>query len=316
MFSLNPQEQQPSQDIRLAIFWPYLIIPTSIILFFIDYFFLKNSIKNTDLLTLFPFVFIFKFPHIVQSFYPLFQKEYIKNYAKKNIIGLLYVLCVTSALLKGPITFYVLFMAATTGFHVTRQQVGTLFLTSKKPMQGAVRNWALYFTFFSTALYTIATTNTLFHFSSILTHILGASITLLAFYSYMTYKKANFDETSRQNFLFVSGSIFITLIFLISGYGLLAFFITRFIHDFTAFTLYALRDIVALNKKINTLSFIQVSIYPISAMFFCFFVITKYYHNGLFLVTSLTLYHYYTESYLWKRTTLNAQYLKKALLLD
>ena len=272
-------------------------------------------------------IYVFGMPHVFASMQTMMDREYLEFYGWRlaGIVLFFLALPATITTITGPMALFIIFTAFIV-YHTITQQFG-LALAALKTKPGALFfawKWGavgvglvlysmLYTLPFPIALdYYSDQRNLMVSMSQILLAIsLGAGALLL--------------WTNRSNrpgqIYIIANSAMIATEFLLFSYGYYAFMVIvgRFIHEFTAWPIYATHDHNRnLTSKPNFLyraaGLTRIPVIGLSIILAFALGIAFTYSASVFsviapLIVSFSLIHYYTESFMWKRGSIHRRHL-------
>jgi hypothetical protein len=300
----------------------YLIVPICFILVLSDQLFFSSKFKNllpTTPNDLFIFNVFFVLPHIIASSTTLVDREYLSFYKNKLLIALA---------LTGTIAFIfphlfsqqivLIINGIMTVYHVLAQQLGVTSTIAKirsKNYQrwkwiGLILGALVYYLFYFHQKIPSAT----FYYLEIAVYVL----TLI----FLFYSVKIIGETQEKlGKIYIASNFFLILsafYFIKAGYPFFAMLAPRVVHDLTAFSFYTVHDS---NRNANGAKnyfmkyLLPLKTYPV----FCFFIFTPLLGISLALLTKaylifpivnfLTLFHYATESFVWKSEGIHRKHI-------
>ena len=303
--------------------WLYAIMPFSLLCVGIDMAFLDFRLKDylvtrPDILSL--WAFLFTLPHVIGSHVTLFDKEYAHHYKKKIIIGLA-ISMFLAIFVRAAFGFKVFFFAIATYnmYHVLMQQYGiSLMLLSKKP-DNYYKGWKYLSLIGSTILYVLIFGGNFFtpemvRWANLI--VLVVLVAALPFVAGMIKGVPN-DKPPVNRWYFYSTilMVYVSWALYVGGYPFFAVLIPRFIHDVTAFSVYAVHDQnrntpVIHNMFYKALAFTKippaVSCVPLSIVLGIIFgVLQNEYPVMSNFNFTVVLLHYFMEGYIWKSGSLH-----------
>lgn len=293
---------------NLVYFWPYTAVLAVLPIAAIDQIFWSGTIKNIEITKIMPFIIIFNLPHIILSFYPLFRKKVWEEVREKTLYGIAAISAITFLGVMFAPRLLFTFIIIATAYHVARQQIGITLLSLSTGAHKDMWKWIWGFVALETLSYLVALENTP---TTVSLHIFSVLIFML--YTYKFSKDSAFTREDRIKILGTTGTLVLTLPFLVFGYIGVVFFMKRAFHDLSSFTLYTLRDMHLDGLTLSWKNLLKASIYPISAIVICVLFLNQYYQTSLAMLSMFALSHYYLESYLWKRGTISTRAFKEVV---
>ncbi len=333
----------------------YGIIPLCFVVLLLDVFVFDQQLKAT-FLPVEPaqwafWAIIFNFPHIVSSLITLVDKEYWQFYqarmGKALIVITLFVVTITyliplifsgfvSSIISG---LFFAFFAAYTMYHVLSQQFGIGMMMMRVTQSSLYQAWRATSTVAATSLYLcvfakgpLSTIMILdVPVNAILQSIIGVSLLAATFFGLSLVKKS---QRKLGTGYVVSNILMLysTWLFLFLDYTIFVIMIPRFVHDITAFIIYATHDqnrnaVEAPNYIYRWMRFVPLSpllLCPLLAIglangiqgstaFVDQFFIVSGFPSVLQISTQIvliaSLFHYYIESFVWKRDSLHRHHV-------
>jgi hypothetical protein len=311
---------QTPRTILLAI---YAIIPVCALAVFIDQAFLDGWLKahlpHTPEAFLL-FVIFFVQPHIIASAGTFFDRDYLRHYWKRLL---------PAALILAGIGMFFPSLIITQGFiifsalwgitHFTGQQCGIIHMMGR----GFKRSYA--FWRWMSLLMAAPIYYGMFSFMplshemqrNILTGLCVGLVPYL-YVSYLVYRTADTQPARYYMLANVVGAIAEIALYSM-GYYFFVIVISRVIHDLSAFTFYISHDANrnaggVKNIFYRSLRFLPVPVYvlcPLIAVALAF-PLTYYMHYdwAYRIGIPLTLFHYYTDRFVWKKGSLHREYIR------
>lgn len=296
----------------------YLVIPLAVLLMVLDISaFSKPLIKsnsyvlNSDLAFL---TLVLALPHIIASFFGLFDKEYISTYGKKVLRSakLAIIVAIILPLISLKLAFFG--FALLTMFHVFRQQSGI----AKSLMQGTNKYHVLWeWTGISLSLLLYLAIYGKINISKAYVVSWLIIMTVFTFFGLLAMRVSKTKKGKSYMVLthllpIASGG------FLLMGYPILSIIVPRLIHDFTGYIYYICHDNNRFCEKKTNLIYRYFATLGIPVLFLSPFLsigITLVAYeskiaNAYMFLAVLTLMHYFNESFLWKRGSLHRNYIK------
>jgi len=306
----------------------YCIIPACAAVVVIDMLLLNQALRNylpsrpEDWLI---WTVVFNTPHILASFFSFADKEYyhfykprlLKAVAAFSIVVLLFTMLVP-AVLPGALARILMivfsgYVIAYTMYHVLSQQLGVA-ISMMKIRPGKLYEplrWSA--TLAGTLMYALAVVDDDLYFVGIR---FGAIVELLAgvfvaVSCVLGYRLAQ-DSNNRKGTLYLYSNLAMLVAvyaFWELGYSVFVIMVPRFVHDITAFYIYAVHD---RNRNLHTrhnyiyrwFSFLS----PLIACPVLAIVLSAVLEKHVWFVAPLlivTLLHYYTESFIWRGDALH-----------
>ena len=268
---------------------------------------------------------VFNTPHILASFFSFADKEYYRFY-KPRVLRALAIFSVAvvlftliapavlpDALARLAMIGFSGYVIAYTMYHVLSQQLGVaLSMMKVRPgkLYGPLR-WSA--TLAGTFMYTLAVVDDELSFVGVrfgpIFEMLAA--VCVAASCVLGHRLAK-DSKHRQGTLYLySNLVMLVTVFAFweLGYGVFVLVVPRFVHDITAFYIYAVHDH---NRNLQTKNnYIYRSMSFLSPLVVCpllAIVLSTVLEQYAWFVTPLliiTLLHYYTEGFIWRGDTLH-----------
>lgn len=299
----------------------YAIIPLSLLLVACDALFFQSRLRD-----IFPrspdyyliFLIIFNLPHIIASMVTYAEKEYLVAYKKPLLKGLLIVSALTFIIpyFIGVNEFFI-FIALYTLYHVVMQQYGISLMLLKRRPNLVFELWKWLSISGGGLLYLdVYLPSALARFTSLSLGDAGAVLMALSapFGLYYFFQISRAKDITWVSKLYFFGTYLILLsscFYYMAGYMFLLVLVPRFIHDATAFTVYAVHDhnrnlVVTHNWFYKVLKPLRVSplilCFPLAiALGWWLTMNQNIYLPAMAVVVILTLMHYYMEAYMWRR---------------
>ncbi len=283
----------------------YTLVPLSAALMLADALLFHHAVRNRLPVSpnaLFGFTAVFVLPHIFASLFTFADAEYLATYRNKLIGGAIGVAALMVALnAAGPEPFNMV-LWATTLWHVLAQQTGIarVFVRPGK-VQSAWRWTAVAaFTGVGVGLFWPA--------------FLKPSLALLAVSTLLSLLVAR-SAASRSGALYVIATQALAVLAaagVLTGYTFFAILVPRIVHDVTGFMFYVAHDhnrnrVRRHNFLLRVLAFIPlpivvlVIVLPVSVNV----LVAISTLNLSVVLVGLNFFHYYVESFMWKRTALH-----------
>jgi hypothetical protein len=268
---------------------------------------------------------VFNTPHILASFFSFADKEYYRFYKPRVLKALIafstvVVLCtmVAPAMLPGALARVLMivfsgYVIAYTMYHVLSQQLGVAISMMKiRPgkLYGPLR-WCA--TLAGTFMYALAVVDDELYFAglrfgAVFEFLAGACVAMSCVLGYRLAK----DSQNRKGTLYLYSNLVMLVAvygFWDLGYGVFVIVVPRFVHDITAFYIYAVHDH---NRNLETRhNYIYRSFAFLSPLIVCpalAIVLSAVLGQHVWFVAPLlivTLLHYYTEGFIWRGDTLH-----------
>lgn len=292
----------------------YVTIPISLLIVFIGHLFFKNNFEVFLLNSPENFLiysFLFNLPHIMATGVMFADKEYISFYKSNLILALIFITFLTFLLpsIIGLKTFSIIYFILTI-IHVISQQFGIAKILAQ--VSGIFfQTWKIIGIFIAI----IISTPELFAIEKNILLIVFINFLFFLFTMFLCHKSKSMLGKLYifSNFLLIASISFL----FIAHYYFFVIFLTRIIHDVTAFTFYIVHDHNRNNKNINNFFYrvfrftgIPIIILcPLLAVIIAFpltfatkIVNIQYLE---YIVVFFTLFHYYTERFVWKQPFLH-----------
>lgn len=307
----------------------YLVIPLVLMVVWLD-----KSYFGQYLLNALPFrpeswllwIYLFGLPHLFAGFNMFADREYLQFYGWKLAAITLIFLAIPLAVLNllGNTAMFILFLSFIV-YHTISQQFGIAIVAMKqrpgKLFQAwkwsALGVWACLYSL----LYTEPVPLALVHSSPIKSSLIQISSVLLIACLFtgaiLMWRSSNKIGAAH---VFANMSLIACEVALFhAGYFFFMIFIGRLIHELTAWHIYATHDsnrsaVGKPNLIIKAMRFTKLPVYVLSifAAFLIGAAVTysaSLFTLGTSLIISLSLLHYYSESFLWKNGTIHRQHL-------
>jgi len=327
--NIDCQDRKPliiSSNLLLGI---YLIVPASFITILVDTFFFHQALRaslpsSPESLRLFTVFFVL--PHIVASAMTLFDNEYMRFY-KAKLGFALPVICVVTIVLPivAGMRMTFLLYATYTIYHVLVQQIGiTRLLTPNVDINFSIWKWLAIGMAIPVYLY-IYRLNLPLHLQLIFFSVNFESflktivLVLLVPLTYGAWKAAvGLGTRVAAYFLWFNQALIVTALgaFLLN-YPFFTIFVTRVVHDLTAFAFYITHDYNrSLTSTKNLLyGLLSISKIPIFVLGpFLALVLGNVVKEIMMLqygliTIGLGFFHYYSEGIIWKRNAIHRRYV-------
>lgn len=288
----------------------YLIIPISLFVIWIDVVFLNSSLQITipkSPNNIYLFTLFFILPHIIGSSITLIDKEYIAAYKTKLgysvILSLIFAIAFSFIL---PHRIYLMLFGLMTLYHVIGQQLGltAAFSGARGRVFKAWKWWGLLTAVSTSFLIYIPEEGGVLNYHYLRYAIIAQYFVLFTL-TYLGQKQSTIPNGKKYFWLnFVL--IFSVFVCVELKYVFFAILIPRVIHDLTAFNFYIAHDY---NRNKSTKHNIFYKILNIKKPFImtpllAIIIAVGINTTGFFtLIMFLTLFHYCTESFMWKGLT-------------
>jgi hypothetical protein len=304
----------------------YCIIPACAAVVLIDMLLLDQELKSylpskpDDWLM---WTVVFNTPHIIASFFSFADKEYYQFYKPRVLkalaafsIAVVLFTMIFPAVLPGALAriltiVFTGYVIAYTMYHVLSQQLGVA-ISMMKIRPGKLYNpfrWCA--SIAGAFLFAFAYVDGDLYFAGVRFGVLFELLTAVsvAIACVLGYRLAK-DSKNRKGTLFLYSNLVMLVAvyaFWELGYTIFVIMVPRFIHDITAYYIYAVHDH---NRNLQTRhNYIYRSFSFLSPLILCpalAIVLTAVLErNALFVAPLLiiTLLHYYTESFIWRGDT-------------
>jgi uncharacterized membrane protein len=283
----------------------YGLVPLAAALMLADALLLGHSLRSrlpASPNALFGFTAVFVLPHIFASLFTFADGEYLAAYRNKLLVGVVGVVALMLALNAAGPEIFNMVLWATTLWHVLAQQTGIArVFVRPAPVQAAWR-WATVsaFTGVGVGLFWPA-------FMKPSLALLGLSTVLSAFVARSATSRAGawYVLATQALALFAAAGV-------LSGYTFFAILVPRIVHDVTGFMFYVAHDhnrnrVRRHNALLRVLTFlpIPIAVLVVAVPLSINVLVELSKLNIGLLVVGLSLFHYYTESIMWKRTSLH-----------
>jgi hypothetical protein len=302
-----------------ALIGVYAIVPVLVVLMLLDGIYAGGKFRSLlphNPEQFFLYLLLFNVPHHVASLFSFADREYVAHYRKKFMAGLpivwgLTVLCFFFA----PFWALVLFVVYTE-YHTLNQQLGIAGFYIRKKLSGiTIWRWctvALMTVFYAAVAYPS------FAVTAFYPIIAGITITVSVVQGAYTFKLFGQITTNRGRLFFAAilmgfaGSVYAFVL----GYPLIAVFISRFVHDVTAFMVYTVHDhnrnletkhnlLYGLVEKVPLPILVLTPLLAVLIAFPLTFGLT----SGSLILLLLFMSHYYVEGIIWRNGTPHRSHL-------
>ncbi len=259
------------------------------------------------------FTLLFTLPHIISSFFGFFDKEYIKEYGHRLLRGAQIVALVSILLPVISLDLAFLVFAAYTMIHVFRQQSGI----SKSLGRGANRfhtywEWTgiLLSLFLYVAVYSTASVPPIFYYSWV------ALIVPYTIFAFLAVRSSKTHIGTTYFWLTHSMPIISGLLYMM-GYPIFTIALPRMVHDLTAYCFYATHDHnryldAQQNYLYRLTSMVHIPVLlanPILSVGVAALLQSVSSGSTYITLMFLFLFHYYTDSFVWKSGSLHRKYI-------
>lgn len=299
----------------------YAIVPVLCIVAFVDWFYFgawiqKNLPSSPE--SIFLIALLFNVPHHVGSLFGFLDKEYLLYYRRRFLVDIpLVLLAFFSVWYAWPLLALVVFILYTE-YHIVSQQGGiACALMKNRPRLYNV--WRLLVIGVFSFPYLIINSKSVFGLQLSLEVLYALSFVSAVAFLLVTLRMRHESKTKEgaRYFLVASAAILSGYFLFMWGYPILAFFLSRFVHDVTAFVFYVAHDtnrtaaahtnaLYLLWKPLKIPLFILT---PTLAVVIAFLI-----SETATTITLLLIFvtHYYVESFMWKRGSLHRSYVRFA----
>jgi hypothetical protein len=308
---------------RSAILSVFLITPLSLLVVFFDRNYFGSSLlpyMGLDSLLLPLYLLFFELPHILASFLGFGDKEYLRHYEKRLLIGIPLILGGTIAVAFYNFYAIVILYLILTMYHVMRQQTGVaLVLGAPKNVTYAL--WSSVGVILGVLVYLALFAATLIPNGLLPYVVYGVPILFVCFSVIGVWYAYQSRGTGSWSYILLTVVTMLSSFYLLNlAYIFLAVFIMRFAHDVTAFLFYATHEYNRNSTRIRNPLYRFVPFMPYSALVavplfgIVLGVILREVSvttTALFGITVvLGFVHYYLESFMWKRGSLHRGYVR------
>jgi hypothetical protein len=279
----------------------YALVPLCGAVMLADAFLFNHALRSRLPITpdaLFGFTALFLLPHILASLFTFADSEYLSLYRNKLIVGVVGITALLIALRRVGGEASAMVLWATTLWHVIAQQTGiSRVFTRPSQLQSAWR-WATMSAFTGVGV------------GLFVPVLMKPSLALLAVSTVLSVFAAR-AATSPAGAWYVAATQALALLAaagVLTGYTFFAIFVPRVVHDVTGFMFYVVHDHnrnreTRRNVLLRVLAFLPVPIavlvvaLPLSIN--VLIGVSKL--NVPVVVLALSLFHYFTETFMWKR---------------
>lgn len=313
-------------DSRLLLAW-YAIIPLCFVAIGLDIAFFNGAMakalpaKPEDYLW---FLFLFNLPHIMGSLVTYADKDYVRAYKQPLLTGFAISILVPAAFLAvGAINAFFIFIAFYTVYHVLMQQYGISLMLLKRPANIAFVAWRWLSIIAACVLYLhVYRVDAIAAWTSVSLMFIGkalvvASLPFGLMFLAEALKAPGISKTSKWYFVATFFIVPASCVAAMIGYPFFLVLIPRFIHDASAFTIYAAHDH---NRNLTTHhNVIYRALKPLRVppVILCIplaialaWYFTAYQYESpvvMFCLVVFMLLHYHMEGHMWKRGTPHRQ---------
>lgn len=298
----------------------YAILPVLLILVLVDVLFLHGALQETLPRTPEAFVLyalLFGTPHILASFFSLADKDYLTAYGRRLSVELPLLLIGIGLITYFFTSIGILIFVAYTMYHVVYQQAG-LSLVFGARFSKAFQAWrvlpVLFITIGHIAVYYPAFLAFIDGWSGMLLSVLVSSFVLLSFHLYRGIPSVR----GKLYFAATSATFAGSYVLYMWGYPLFSILLVRFVHDVTAFIVYATHD--HNRAVVGETNFIYrffpkrvfpiYIITPVLAILLGYLVMNPPFNSmGFMFILLLGVAHYYIESFVWRRDTIHRSHV-------
>lgn len=318
----NRVEYETPHALLLA---PYIIIPITLLIALFSYLHAgsRTAFDAYAAPVMLLYLAVFNLPHIVASGVTLFDAQYIKTYGWKIFLpAVLLLIAVLPFHLPSHNSRFILCLMLATNIHIFGQQFGLvrMFGMPYNKMH-SLWKWVTIF-MFGLGLLSLNLPDVLTPAMRLSLQITG-EIAAAVFCAVSCFIYASAPTASARLYvLAVAVSVLWTGWLYQMGYLFLVTVVPRFIHDVTAFIIYIYHDMNrnsggARNMVYRAFSFSRIPVYilgPLLAFALALPVTWLYFFKddqwAYKLFIFLTLMHYYTESFAWKKGGLQREYIR------
>lgn len=268
------------------------------------------------------FILLFMVPHIIASFFSFAEKEYVDHYRSGLLRGTQIAVALGLFLpaLAGATILPVLAFVIYTMVHVFMQQSGV----SKSLMRNATSSHAYWqwigigisVLLYAYLLLPMPWLKNVLHGSGLLLFI-GVPIFLLYNLLAIDIVRKSRTKLGRIYFLGSHSIPILGILYIATGYPIIALVVPRIIHDLTAFVFYITHDNNRFIKHgsnflYRATSKVGLPVYianPVLSILLAFAISKFNSATVAVLLTCIFFMHYYTESIIWKKDTLHRQHI-------
>ncbi len=289
----------------------YAVIPAAWAVVLIDLTSLQGNLKQ--LLPESPqelnwFMVFFVLPHILASQFSFYDREYVSAYRRQLAYGLPGVIAMVFLLYSLDEHSRRLIYAAVTMWHLIAQQVGIA-----RVLAGEIGEAFVWWKWFTIALFAIGVTDV----AGPWLNWVGAPLLIITTFLTIRAAAQARRRIGRYYLWATHGMAVSAAVFVAGGYPFFSILVPRVVHDITAWVFYLTHDHNRnLDKVRNTFyrlfAFSHLPVVVIVlALAIGLNVLSGQYLGSLFLPAILTfaLFHYYSESFMWKRDSIHRRYI-------
>ncbi|MGE5541144.1 MAG: hypothetical protein ACM3TU_02575 [Bacillota bacterium] len=302
-----------------ALMWVYAIVPILSLVAGADLLIAHGALRSflpRDPEHFFLYLLLFNVPHHVGSLLSFADAEYLKHYRRRLLTTLPLVWTATAlCFFFAPLLALVIFIVYTE-YHTLNQQIGIggAFIRTRLAYLSLWR-WstvAIMALFYAATTYPTLIPAAAGHAAAVFgiaVSIMQAGVTLLLYRQIETSHGKSF-------FLAISMSLAGAAWIMALGYPLLSALMTRFIHDVTAFMVYAVHDRNRNHERRHNVIYRALSFLPIPVLVLVPLVavliaapLTFGLAAGSLVLMLLFMTHYYVEGIIWRRGTIHRAHL-------
>lgn len=331
-YGVNASKTEPAaQPISVKAYYLtalYIVVPLCAILVILDITLFNRALQQNYLPSSpeawLIWAIVFETPHIIASFFSFADKEYFQHYKNRlvkavivfsGIVVLFTIIApaiLPSSLARLVFIAFTAFVITYTMYHVLSQQLGVAVSLMKIRPGKLYEPFRWSATLAGTFMYILAISSIDQVFVGIFQTIAVGFIVLSCILGFLIGKQSK----SRQGFWYLYNNIFMLIAvyaFLHLGYGVFVLLVPRFVHDLTAFYIYAVHDrnrnqVIQHNYIYCTFSFVSpLVICPALAI-----ILSLAMEQQAWLVAPLLvlgLLHYYVEGFIWRGKTLHRRHV-------
>lgn len=302
----------------IAVYWiaPFLFFVAAIDWFVFDAWIQKNLPSSPE--SIFLIALLFNVPHHVGSLFGFLDKEYLYFYRRRFLIEIPMVLAAFFLVWYAwPLLALIVFILYTE-YHIVSQQGGIACALMKNRPQ-YYNLWRLLVIGVFTFPYLIINSENMFRFTPPLEVLYALSLVSAIAFIFVTLVASQESKTKEgsQYFFTASAAILCGYVLFMWGYPILAFFLSRFVHDVTAFIFYIIHDTNRTSEPHTNAFYLLWS--PLRIPLFLLtpalavavaFLISQTLTTIALLLIFVT--HYYVESFMWKRGSLHRAHVRFA----
>jgi len=314
-----------SVDSRLLLAF-YGIVPVLMLVAAADALFFNYAIRS-----IFPerpeaylwWVIVFNLPHIMASFVTYADREYLRAYKRSLSIGLLIAagLTISLPLLFSPLVFFVV-GAAYTMYHVLMQQYGISLMLLKRRPDMNFQAWKWLTIVGSSMIYAEVYFPVLRNYLDLPYDLVGTGLIIISAPLGLVFLwnawRSDATRTAKWYFAGTFAMLYIACLFYHWGYLFFMFLIPRFVHDATAFTVYAVHDhnrnlVVTHNWLYRVFKPLHISpvilCLPLGIAIAWMLTVNQQSLIAAFFISIFAFLHYYMEAYMWRREAPHRKHL-------